>query len=165
MTDSDDLDQTGISDVAYSNLQKPSTKNSVLRGSSKSDALENVFSDINMDFVPHPVNGDIIPLKNADAVKRAIRNLLYTEHFERPFAPNLGANLKQLLFEPINPMTKMSIELLIRDTIKLYERRASIIELKVTINEDENGYDVFMVIAIDNTSEVISVDFFLERLR
>jgi len=123
------------------------------------------FSDLDLDFIAHPVSGDLVPLKDVDAVKRAIRNLMFTGHFERPFSPNLGANLKQLLFEPINPMTRASIELLVRDVIRLYEPRASIIELKVEVNADENGYNVYMVVGIDSLSEFVNVDFFLERLR
>lgn len=123
------------------------------------------FSDLDLDFIPHPVSGDIIPLKDIDAVKRSVRNLLFTAYYERPFSPNLGANLKQLLFEPINPMTRTSIELLVRDVIRLYEKRVSIIDLSVTVSPDENGYDVTLVFGVDNLSDFITVDLFLERLR
>jgi len=122
-------------------------------------------SDLDFDFIPHPVSGDIIPLKDADAIKRAVRNLLLTGHYERPFSPNIGGNLKQLLFEPINSMTQLSIEILIRDTLRLYEKRISIIECKVTPMETEDGYNVNLLFGIDQLSEFVTVDFFLERLR
>lgn len=123
------------------------------------------LSDLDFDFVPHPMSGDIIPLRNADSVKRAIRNLMFTGTYERLFQPNLGANLKQLLFEPITPATELSIQLLIRDVIRLFEPRAKIIKLSVQVSADEGGYDVLLVFAIDQISEFVSVDFFLERLR
>lgn len=123
------------------------------------------FSDLDLNFTPHPVSGDIIPLKDSDAVKRSIRNLMLTGQYERMFAPNLGANLKQLLFEPINPMTEMSIRLLIIDVVRLHEPRAKIIDLSVKVSADQNGYDVIMIFSVDDTSEIVSVDFFLERLR
>lgn len=123
------------------------------------------LSDLDFDFVPHPMSGDIIPLRDADSVKRSIRNLMFTGTYERLFQPNLGANLKQLLFEPITPATELSIQLLIRDVIHMFEPRAKIIKLSVQVSADEGGYDVFLVFAIDQISEFVSVDFFLERLR
>lgn len=123
------------------------------------------LSDLDFDFVPHPMSGDIVPLRDADSVKRSIRNLMFTGTHERLFQPNLGANLKQLLFEPITPATELSIQLLIRDVIHMFEPRAKIIKLSVQVSEDEGGYDVLLVFAIDQISEFVSVDFFLERLR
>ena len=123
------------------------------------------FSDIDLDFIPHPISGDIIPLEDSDSVKRSIRNLMFTGLYERPFNPNLGANLKQLLFENITPITQISIRSLITDIVRIYEPRATILELQVSVSEDELGYNVYMMFAIDNTSEVSTVDLFLERLR
>lgn len=123
------------------------------------------FSDLDFDFIPHPVSKDILPLKDRDAVKRSFRNLMFTGIEERPFSTGLGANLRQLLFEPLTPMTQLSLEILIRDIVRLKERRVQIIQLSVTVNEDANGYDVYILFAIDNLSDVVPVNFFLERLR
>jgi phage baseplate assembly protein W len=123
------------------------------------------FSDLNFDFMPHPVSGDIVPLKDSESVKRSLRNLMLTGTYERLFQPDLGANLKQLLFEPISPMTQLSIQLLISDIIRLYEPRVSIVNLQVSIPSTEDGYNVHLVFAIDNLSEVTTANFFLERLR
>lgn len=143
----------------YRNL----TVNSV--GEIKTEKTTRKFSDLDLDFVPHPLSGDIIPLKDSDSVKRAIRNLMFTGTYERLFQPNLGANLKKLLFEPISPMTQLSIQLLITDILRLHEPRVSIIDLQVNVDADETGYNVYMMFFIDNTSEAITVDMFLERLR
>ena len=96
------------------------------------------FSDLNFDFMPHPVSGDIVPLKDSESVKRSLRNLMLTGTYERLFQPDLGANLKQLLFEPISPMTQLSIQLLISDIIRLYEPRVSIVNLQVSIPSTED---------------------------
>jgi hypothetical protein len=104
-------------------------------------------------------------LKDADAIKRSIRNLMLTGQYERLFQPNMGGNLKQLLFEPITPLTQHSIELAIKDTITAYEPRVKIISLNVNVSPDENGYSVVLLFAIDQLSDVTTVDFFLERLR
>lgn len=123
------------------------------------------IADLDFDFIPHPVSGDIIPLKGADAIKRSLRNLMLTGQYERLFQPNLGANLKQLLFEPINPLTELSIQIAIKDVIKAFEPRVQIVKLQVVVDPDENGYNVSLVFAIDQLSDFATADFFLERLR
>lgn len=128
------------------------------------DSIKKI-SDLDFNFIPHPVSGDIVPLKDLDAVKRSIRNLMLTGQYERLFQPNMGANLKQLLFEPINPMSQTSIQLAIANTIATFEPRVSIISLKVSVSPDENGYNVTLIFTVDQISEFATVDFFLERLR
>ena len=123
------------------------------------------IADLDFDFIPHPVSGDIIPLKGTDAIKRSLRNLMLTGQYERLFQPNLGANLKQLLFEPINPLTELSIQIAIKDVINAFEPRVQIVKLQVVVDPDENGYNVSLVFAIDQLSDFATADFFLERLR
>lgn len=123
------------------------------------------FSDLNLDFTPHPVSGDIVPLRDADSVKRSLRNLMFTGTYERLFQPDLGANLRKLLFEPITPMTQLSLQITISDIIRVHEPRVSIINLQVSIPSTEDGYNVHLVFAVDNLSEVTTANFFLERLR
>lgn len=131
----------------------------------KTSKVTRKYSDLDFDFIAHPLSGDVPALTDSDAVKRSIRNLMLTGTYERPFQPTIGANLKQLLFEPINPMTQMSIQLLITDVIRLHEPRVAVLDLKVQVSEDESGYNVVLVFAINETSEITTVDFFLERLR
>lgn len=132
---------------------------------SEKSRVTNVFSDIDLDFIPHPISGDISPLQNSDSVKRAVRNLLLTGLYERPFSPDLGANLKQLLFEPVTPLSQLSIKNLVLDVIRIHEPRVSVVELQVSVSSDEQGYDLHLMFAIDNLSEVSTVEVFLERLR
>lgn len=129
------------------------------------DKIANTFTDIDLDFIPHPVSGDITVLKNTNAVKRSIRNLLFTGLYERPFNPNMGGNLKQLLFEPSTPITTVSLRTYILDTISLYEPRATVVDLQVSLDPDELGYNVHLVFAIDNISQVDTLNVFLERIR
>lgn len=127
--------------------------------------LSRQFADIDLDFIPHPMSGDIIPLYNADAVKRSIRNLLLTGLYERLYNPNLGGNLKQLLFEPVTPLTEDAIRTLVSDVIRVNEPRATLVGLRVAVTPDELGYDLTITFAVDNISQVVQVDLFLERLR
>lgn len=123
------------------------------------------FIDLDLDLSPHPVSGDIIFLKNIEAVKRSVRNLIFTDLYERPFSPRSGSGLKQLLFEPINPLTQKGIEIAISDVIRVKEPRASIIEIKVEVLADQNGYNASITFNIDNLSTTQTIDLFLERLR
>jgi phage baseplate assembly protein W len=123
------------------------------------------FSDIDLDFVPHPVSGDITLLKDSASVKRSVRNILFTGLYERPFNPDFGGNLKQLLFEPATPMTAVSIKTLIHDALRAYEPRVSIVDLQVSLDQDLLGYNVYLLFAIDNISQVDTVKIFLERIR
>jgi phage baseplate assembly protein W len=132
---------------------------------SPSNKVTNIFSDFDMDFVPHPQSGDIRLLKDSDSVKRSVRNILFTGKYERPFNPNFGGNLKQLLFEPATPLTAVSIREYIEEALRVYEPRVSIVQLQVNLDQDMLGYNVYLLFAIDNTSQIEVIDVFLERIR
>lgn len=134
-------------------------------GRNEADKIARKFSDLDLDFVPHPVSGDISPLTDSAAVKRSIRNIMFTGLNERLFNPEFGANLKQLLFEPINPGTQQTLTLAITNSLKVFEPRATLVDLKVKVSPDENAYEVVMTFSIDNISEIVTYDLFLERLR
>ena len=132
---------------------------------SKAAKVTKKYSDLNLDFHVHPVSKDIIPLTDAESVKRSIRNLLLTNYNERPFNPNFGGNLRSLLFEPVNMATSHSIKSWVSNAIERFEPRASLINVIVIPSIDENQYSVTIVYAINNISETVTQDIFLERLR
>ena len=104
-------------------------------------------------------------LKDEDAVKESIRNLLLTDRGERLMQPNLGGNLKAMLFENITPAVIKLIEDQARETIELYEPRAQLIDVVATSNIDDNIVRVRVQFYIQNNQQPISVDVFLERTR
>jgi len=73
------------------------------------------YTDLNLQMIVHPQKRDIIPLKGAAAVKNAIRNLLLTSFYERPFNSKLGSNLRGLLFEPADAITKISLKIMLKE--------------------------------------------------
>lgn len=124
------------------------------------------FKDLNITFKPHPVTGDLIVKKDDAAVKQAIVNLLMTSRGERPFQPNLGSDLRRILFNPLDASTAAQIGENIRETLDTYEPRISILQLDVDTNFDDNGFDVeleFEIIGREDTPTAI--EFFLERTR
>lgn len=123
------------------------------------------FSDLDLNFIKHPVTKDVPKKVNENAIASAIRNLLLTSHYERPFNPDLGSNLKRFLFEPIDNVTTSLIQDSIFDTIRNFEPRVTISEVVVAPNFDEQRYDVFVTFFVKNTIEPITISFFLERIR
>lgn len=150
------------------NLNSTDATVDTLLGTKKEDISDRVvieYSDINLDFHPHPVSGDLVPLTNAEAVKRSVRNILFTGKNERLFNPEFGANLRQLLFEPITPASELQIKLFITNAIRFFEPRVNIIDIQVKASVDEYQYDVYFVFSIDGLSQQVEYTTALERLR
>lgn len=123
------------------------------------------FSDFDLDFVAHPVTKDITKKLNENAIAQSIRNLLLTAHYERPFKPDLGSNLRKFLFEPIDNVTTSLIQDAIFMTLKNYEPRVEIQEVIASPNYEENRYDITISFFIRNSTEPLTITFFLERVR
>jgi len=123
------------------------------------------YSDFNLDFTAHPVTGDITKKLNENAIAQSIRNLLLTSHYERPFKPQLGSNVKKFLFEPIDNITTSLIQDSIFETLRNYEPRITIQEVVATPNYDEQRYDVNITFFVKNSIEPLTINFFLERVR
>lgn len=124
------------------------------------------FKDISATFQVNPVNNDLIGLTNANAIARSIRNLVLTGPGERPFAPALGSQVNQLLFDVIDPLTAKSIDFEIRNTIENYEPRVELIDVIVKPNADNNAFDVkiqYEIIGINAQAQELT--FALEPTR
>lgn len=124
-----------------------------------------IYSDFRKDLATSPLSADIVMLRDEDAVKDAIKNLLMTEPRERPMQPYLGGGLKQLLFENITPSTLKIIEDRVRTTIELYEPRAELIDVSVTSNIDDNKVKIVVSFYVINVSQPVTLDLILERIR
>jgi len=127
--------------------------------------LTKIYSDIDFTFTKKPVTGDVALSFNEQAVIRSIRNLLLTKHFERPFNPNLGANIDSLLFELVSPITSSLLENEIKTTIQNFEPRATLNIITVTPMPDENAYSVYLSFFIENATLPTTVTLLLERNR
>jgi phage baseplate assembly protein W len=123
------------------------------------------YKDISLSFGRNPVTHDVIALTGPDAVKRAIKTLLFTYAGEVPFFPNFGSKLHHLLFEPIDGLTTALIQSEIRDTLVGFEPRIKISALDVVPNEAENRYDVTLTFSLINLATPVTLSLFLTRLR
>ena len=123
------------------------------------------FSDLNLKLAKHPIRKDIIPLKDDAAIKNAVKNLLISNFYERPFQPTLGANLRGLLFEPAGPITVNRLATAIKDVLKLREKRIKVLNLDIKDNRDNNAYKIYLTFKIKEFDEVNEVEVELRRLR
>ena len=121
--------------------------------------------DLDLSLKIHPIRKDIIPLKDDAAVKNALKNLLITNAFERPFQPALGANLRGLLFEPADAITKIALKQNIKDVITTYEPRVEVLKVEVKDESEYNSYRVLVTFLIKNIETVDAVEIVLKRLR
>jgi len=128
-------------------------------------ATQILYKDIPTNMTIHPIKGDMVMLTNADAIKRSILNLMFTEPYERFFNPNLGAGLKAYLFENISRDTEYVIRQKIIDTITNYEPRAELLEVYVKAMPDDNLYVATIVFSIANSREPVTLEFILRRVR
>jgi phage baseplate assembly protein W len=127
--------------------------------------LQKIYSDIDFTFTKKPVTADVALSYDSQAVIRSIRNLLSTKHYERPFNPDLGANVDALLFEPISPLTAGALESEIKTAIGNYEPRASLDTITVNPQPDNNAYNVTLSFYIQNATLPTTVTLLLERNR
>ena len=117
------------------------------------------FKDISASFQINPLNDDLIPLLNANAIARSIRNLVFTGRGDVPFNPVLGSRVRDLLFEPMDSITSIALKEEIEDTIKNFEPRVKLEEVQVNPDFDENQYDIiikYIIIGIDVDPQQLS---------
>lgn len=130
-----------------------------------SDRNAQIFKDINLSLARHPITGDIATLSNVEAVKRSVRNLVNTNFYERPFHPEIGSNVRSVLFEPVSPIVATVLERHVRDVIANFEPRAELVDVIVSDNSDANEYRVQIKFFVVNSSDIADMNIFLERLR
>ena len=124
-----------------------------------------IFKDLNLDFQQNAATKDIQKLKDIEAVKRSVRNLVNTNHYEKPFHPEIGSNLRAMLFELMTPQMNHIISKQIENLINNYEPRCNLVEVFTQPRFDRNGYSVEISFMVNNHQEPIIVESFLERLR
>ena len=124
------------------------------------------FKDLSVTFKKHPVSDDLVTVKDKAAIVQAITALLLTRKGERPFQPQLGCGIQNVLFEPLDYGSAGIIRSEIRDVLNRYEPRISVDSIVCTPDDLNNGYEVelsYTIVGRDDTP--VAVEFFLERTR
>ena len=123
------------------------------------------YKDLSFDFTANPQTGDVATVKDAVSVKRGIKNVLLTAPFERLYQPEFGSGIKNILFEPMTPLTEQRLSDACADAIDAWEKRASVIDIAVISEEEYNRYRVAIKFNINNSLITEQVDVFLNRER
>ena len=134
----------------------------------QNDISRNVrqYKDLDLFFDKKNVSKDITKITDIAAVKRSIRNLVLTNHYEKPFHPEIGSGVRDMLFEPMSSLTAHVLTRKIEDVIENFEPRAKIISVSAQPNLDRNEYRVTINFFVLNApTELVDLTLFLERLR
>ena len=138
---------------------------SISSGAVDPQRKEIVYKDLGLSFIPHPVTKNVAVLKNEDAVKRAIRNLILTNQGEQFFNELYGGNITSLLFENFTPITVMEIKASVIDTVQVYEPRATVLDVDVIAYPDSNSIKINIVFQINDSPQSSLLTFTVERVR
>ena len=106
--------------------------------------ISRAFKDISLSFDRHPITNDILNIKNEDAIKKAVRNIVRTVPSERFFNSIFGSDVRSSLFEFVDFGTASELEDQILVAIENYEPRISNIQVRVDPNADRNEFEVFI---------------------
>jgi hypothetical protein len=124
-----------------------------------------VYSDFNVNFDVNPVTGDLLKVTGINSVTQSLMNLVQINYYEKPFHPEIGSNIRNLLFEQMDQITSNALSKEIQILIENFEPRVSINNVIVQTDYDNNGYNIeidFNILSVNNSFTVSS---FLQRLR
>ena len=122
--------------------------------------------DLDLFFSRKQGSGDVNRITDVEAVKRSVRNLVLTNFYEKPFHPEIGSGVRDMLFENMSPLTAVVLAKKVEDVIENFEPRARLIGVRALPNLDRNEYEVTIEFFVVNTpTELVDMTVFLEVLR
>ena len=133
--------------------------------SNNSKRATRIYKDLDLDFGRNTVTHDVNKLTDVEAVKRSVRNLIQSNHFERPFHPELGGNVRSMLFEPVTPLTALNLQRKVEEVLLNFEPRIKLIQIIANPDIDRNSYRLTIVFLVIGVVTPVTVETFLERLR
>lgn len=123
------------------------------------------YSDFYKDLTLSVVNNDVSRLIDENSIRESIKNLVLTDRGERPFQPNLGCDIRKLLFENVTPDIVVVAREMIMSTLKSYEPRAAVLSVDIIAPPDQQEVIITIVFNVINREEPLSVNVTLERVR
>ena len=134
-----------------------------VKPNSKNVAIKNAYKDLDLSFTAHPITGDVATKSDSDAVRRAVRNIVMTNYYERPFKPSLGGNIRGLLFELNTDRQLNRARDRLADTITALEPRVENVRCK--FDTSGNSLNVIIFYNIKNGLTGQEVEFNITRAR
>ena len=136
------------------------------KSSTSTQRVNRIYKDLNLDFLRNPTTSDVTKLEDVEAVKRSVKNLIQTNHYERPFHPEIGSDVRALLFENMTPLTALNLERKIQEVLVNFEPRAKVESVEAIPIPDNNTYDVRIYFYVENMpAELVEFQTILEALR
>ena len=124
------------------------------------------YKDLDLFFGRKQASDDINKVTDIQAVKRSVRNLVLLNHYEKPFHPEIGSGVRDMLFENMSPFTSHALTIEIEDVIVNFEPRVQLVGVRALPNLDRNEYEVTIEFYVVNTpTELVDLTIFLEVLR
>jgi len=143
--------------MAYSNYDASTTN--------ESKRSNRIYSDLNLSFTKNPATKDVAKIFDVQAIKRAVKNIILTNKYERAFNSDFGCNLRGFLFENITEPLLVIIKDRVAMAIEKYEPRVSVEDVVVKEDIDKNGISIMVSFLINGTEAPVSVSTFLQRVR
>jgi len=143
--------------MAYSNYDASTTN--------KSKRSNRIYSDLNLSFTKNPATKDVARLFDVQAIKRAVKNIILTNKYERPFNSDFGCNLRGFLFENITEPLLVVIKDRISMAIEKFEPRVSVEDVFVKEEDGSNGISIMVSFKINGVEQPVTVSTFLQRVR
>jgi phage baseplate assembly protein W len=129
-------------------------------------ALETrVYKDLDLNLSAHPVTKDVVKRTGNAAIIGALKNLILTNFYEKPFSPTYGSRVRGLLFEDVSFITANAMETEIRNSVENFEPRVGIDIVRVQADPEGNGYNVTIRFYINNLEQPVTITMFLEKVR
>lgn len=129
------------------------------------DTKTRVYKDLDLNFIANPVTGDVSRVTGDDAVIRSVRNLIFTNFYERLFHPEIGSGVRGLLFENITPVTLINLKNAIELVIRNFEPRVRLDQVVTQSTADNNTVQALIRFYIQNNTSPTEISVFLQRVR
>tara|TARA_R110002050_G_scaffold55319_1_gene124972 strand:+ start:32 stop:457 length:426 start_codon:yes stop_codon:yes gene_type:complete len=124
-----------------------------------------IYKDLDLNFGRNPITNDVNRLTDVEAVKRSVRNLINTNHYERPFHPEIGSDVRAMLFEPMTPLTALNLQRKVAEVLNNFEPRIDLQQVLANPDLDRNSYSLRIIFYVVGSNSPVEVETFLERLR
>ena len=143
-----------------------STAHRDAQGQNDIDRNVRQYKDLDLFFAKTQASKDVRKVTDIAAVKRSVRNLILTNFYEKPFHPEIGSGIRDMLFENMTPITAVVLARKVEDVIENFEPRARLISVRSLPNLDRNEYEVTIEFFVVNApTELVDMTVFLEVLR
>ena len=123
------------------------------------------YKDLDLRFIAHPVTKDVVRRTGNAAIIGALKNLILTNLYEKPFQPNFGSRVRNLLFEDVSFITANILRTEIENTVRNFEPRVGIETIIVEAQPEDNRYAITIRFFINNLEDPVTITMFLEKVR